>query len=138
MNKKQIIGVTGCLLLIVSCFAQLWVFIINLAPPNKIYTSKIYDIIQNGFVVRGEVVLSVLLLATIVLICIKRYYYLILSFSLISLAIIIYDLKDMFGYFRDPNISSTVWSWGWYTLGPGIILLIIYLFMETRKSLLKA
>ena len=134
MNKKQFIGITGCVLLIISCFAPLWIFMINLAPPNKIYTSKVYDIIKDGFIPGGEIIISALLIATIVLIYVKKYYYLVLSFSLISLAIIVYDLKDLFGYFKDPNISSTVWSWGWYTLGSGIILLIVSLLIGTNKT----
>ena len=137
MNKKQVVGITGCVLLIISCFAPLWVFLINLVPPTGLYTSKIYDIIQNGFVPKGEIILPALLVITIILILIKKYRYLALGCSLVSLVIVIYDLKDMVAYLRDPHTSSTVWSWGWYTLGVGVLLLIIYAAMEISKPTLK-
>ena len=137
MNKKQIIGVISCILLIISCFAPLWIFIINLVPPTGIYTSKIYDVIKNGFIPRGEIIIPIILAITMVLVVIKRFRYLALIFSLASLVIIAYDLKDMIGYFRESNISSTVWSWGWYTLGAGVILLITYIVIEVRQALHK-
>ncbi|MCX6111852.1 MAG: hypothetical protein NTY22_00990 [Proteobacteria bacterium] len=137
MNKKQFISITGCVLLIISCFAPLWVFLINPVPPTGIYTSRITDIIENGFVPKGEFIVTALLVITIILILIKKYYYIALGFSLISLAIIVYDLKDMVGYFQESKVSSTAWSWGWYTLVPGILLLVIYVVLEIRQAILK-